>query len=136
MVLKDGYTVLEGLALGLFIGLAGRAIVRAYLDIEVTVVAERERQYASVSPPAKVLVPPVVIVGLHRQRYRYGGQQLRRYFGYGDDSRRPDNLSGVCHREKRSQARARRSVLRQSLERQGRDIADSQGAGTIRNDDQ
>ena len=33
MVLKDGYRpVLEGLALGLFIGLAGRAIVRAYLD--------------------------------------------------------------------------------------------------------
>jgi hypothetical protein len=26
--------------------------------------AERQRQYASVSPPAKVLVPPVVIVGL------------------------------------------------------------------------
>ena len=39
MVLKDGYRpVLEGLALGLFIGLAGRAIVRAYLDIEVNVV--------------------------------------------------------------------------------------------------
>ena len=26
--------------------------------------AERQRQYASVSPPTKVLVPPVVIVGL------------------------------------------------------------------------
>ena len=26
--------------------------------------AERQRQYASVSPPARVLVPPVVIVGL------------------------------------------------------------------------
>ena len=39
MVLKDGYRpVLEGLALGLFIGLSGRAMVRAYLDIEVNVV--------------------------------------------------------------------------------------------------
>jgi len=39
MVLKDGYRpVLEGLAIGLFIGLAGRAIVRAYLDIDVSVV--------------------------------------------------------------------------------------------------
>ena len=39
MVLTDGYRpVLEGLAMGLFIGFAGRAIVRAYLDIEVNVV--------------------------------------------------------------------------------------------------
>ena len=39
MVLKDGYRpVLEGLAIGLFIGLAGRAIVRAYLDVDVSVV--------------------------------------------------------------------------------------------------
>ena len=39
MVLKDGYRpVLEGLAIGLFIGLAGRAIVRVYLDVDVSVV--------------------------------------------------------------------------------------------------
>ncbi len=39
MVLKDGYRpVLEGLAIGLFIGLAGRVIVRAYLDVDVSVV--------------------------------------------------------------------------------------------------
>jgi ABC-type antimicrobial peptide transport system permease subunit len=39
MVLKDGYRpVLEGLATGLFIGLAGRVIVRAYLDVDVTVI--------------------------------------------------------------------------------------------------
>jgi ABC-type antimicrobial peptide transport system permease subunit len=39
MVLTDGCSpVVEGLALGLFIGLAGRAVVRAYLDIEVSVV--------------------------------------------------------------------------------------------------
>lgn len=36
-MLKDGYRpVLEGLALGLFIGLAGRAIVLAYLETGVT----------------------------------------------------------------------------------------------------
>lgn len=39
MVLRDGSRpVLEGLAIGLFIGLAGRAVVRAQLDIEVSVV--------------------------------------------------------------------------------------------------
>ena len=39
MVLRDGYRpVLEGLALGLFIGLTGRAIVRAYLDVDVSIV--------------------------------------------------------------------------------------------------
>jgi ABC-type antimicrobial peptide transport system permease subunit len=39
MVLRDGYRpVVEGLALGLFIGVAGRVIVRAYTDIEVSVV--------------------------------------------------------------------------------------------------
>jgi ABC-type lipoprotein release transport system permease subunit len=38
-VLKDGYRpVVEGLALGLFIGLTGRAIVRAYLDIDVSII--------------------------------------------------------------------------------------------------
>lgn len=39
MVLRDGCRpVLEGLAIGLFIGVVGRAIVRAYLDIDVSVV--------------------------------------------------------------------------------------------------
>ncbi|MEX1129106.1 MAG: FtsX-like permease family protein [Vicinamibacterales bacterium] len=39
MVLKDGYTpVLQGLVLGIFIGLCGRAIVRAYLDVNVDVI--------------------------------------------------------------------------------------------------
>ncbi|HXG89504.1 MAG TPA: ABC transporter permease [Vicinamibacterales bacterium] len=39
MVLKDGYRpVLEGLALGLFIGVAGRTIVRAYLEVDISVV--------------------------------------------------------------------------------------------------
>jgi putative ABC transport system permease protein len=39
MVLRQGYRpVVEGLAIGLFIGLAGRAIVRAYLDVDVSVV--------------------------------------------------------------------------------------------------
>ena len=38
MVLKDGYKpVLQGLAIGLFIGLAGRAIVRSYIAVEVAV---------------------------------------------------------------------------------------------------
>ena len=36
---RDGYRpVFEGLALGLFIGLAGRAIVRAYLEFDLDVV--------------------------------------------------------------------------------------------------
>ena len=39
MVLKDGYRpVVEGLVLGLAGGLAGRVIVRAYLDIEVSII--------------------------------------------------------------------------------------------------
>lgn len=39
MVLKDGYRpVVEGLAIGLFIGVIGRAIVRAYTDLEVSIV--------------------------------------------------------------------------------------------------
>ena len=39
MVLRDGYRpVVEGLAIGLFIGVIGRAIVRAYTDLEVSVV--------------------------------------------------------------------------------------------------
>ena len=39
LVLKDGCSsVVSGLAMGLFIGLAGRAIVRAYLDVEVQIV--------------------------------------------------------------------------------------------------
>jgi predicted lysophospholipase L1 biosynthesis ABC-type transport system permease subunit len=38
MVLKDGYKpVLQGLAIGLFIGIAGRAIVRSYIAVEVAV---------------------------------------------------------------------------------------------------
>jgi putative ABC transport system permease protein len=38
MVLKDGYKpVLQGLAMGVFIGLSGRAIVRSYLDADVSV---------------------------------------------------------------------------------------------------
>jgi hypothetical protein len=39
MVLRDGYRpVVEGLAIGLFIGVIGRMIVRAYTDLEVSVV--------------------------------------------------------------------------------------------------
>jgi len=39
MVLRDGYRpVVEGLALGLFIGVIGRVIVRAYTGLEVTVI--------------------------------------------------------------------------------------------------
>lgn len=39
MVMKDGYRpVVEGLVLGLAGGLAGRVIVRAYLDIEVSII--------------------------------------------------------------------------------------------------
>ncbi|MEO6235403.1 MAG: ABC transporter permease [Vicinamibacterales bacterium] len=39
MMLKDGYRpVVEGLAIGLFIGVIGRAIVRAYTDVEVSIV--------------------------------------------------------------------------------------------------
>ena len=39
MVLKDGYRpVVEGLAIGLFIGVIGRVIVRAYNDLDVSVV--------------------------------------------------------------------------------------------------
>jgi ABC-type antimicrobial peptide transport system permease subunit len=39
MVLKDGYKpVLQGLAIGLFIGVAGRTIVRSYLDVKVDII--------------------------------------------------------------------------------------------------
>jgi putative ABC transport system permease protein len=39
MVLKDGCRpVLEGLAIGLFLGLAGRAIVRANLEVEMPII--------------------------------------------------------------------------------------------------
>ena len=39
MVLRDGYRpVVEGLVLGLFIGVIGRVIVRAYTDLDVTVI--------------------------------------------------------------------------------------------------
>ena len=39
MVLKEGCRpVFEGLAIGLFMGFAGRAIVRSYLDAEVSIV--------------------------------------------------------------------------------------------------
>jgi hypothetical protein len=39
LVLKDGCSsVVSGLAMGLFIGLAGRAIVRAYVDVDVQIV--------------------------------------------------------------------------------------------------
>jgi putative ABC transport system permease protein len=39
MVLRDGYRpVLEGLGIGLFIGVVGRAIVRAYMDIDVSII--------------------------------------------------------------------------------------------------
>ena len=42
MVLRDGYRpVVEGLTLGLFLGVAGRVIVRAYTDLEVTVIDPR-----------------------------------------------------------------------------------------------
>jgi predicted permease len=38
MVLKDGYRpVLDGMAIGIFIGLSGRAIVRAYLDAKINI---------------------------------------------------------------------------------------------------
>ncbi len=52
MILKDGYIpVAQGLAIGIFIGLAGRAIVRAYLDVKVNVV-----------DPWMLLVVPVPLV--------------------------------------------------------------------------
>ena len=39
MVIKDGYRpVVEGLMLGLWGGLAGRVLARAYMDVEVAVV--------------------------------------------------------------------------------------------------
>jgi ABC-type lipoprotein release transport system permease subunit len=39
MVLRDGYRpVVEGLTIGLFIGVIGRAIVRAYTDVDVAIV--------------------------------------------------------------------------------------------------
>jgi ABC-type lipoprotein release transport system permease subunit len=39
MVLKDGYRpVLEGIGIGVFIGLSGRAIIRAYLDAKIGIV--------------------------------------------------------------------------------------------------
>lgn len=39
MVLKDGYRpVLEGISVGVFIGLSGRAIIRAYLDANIGIV--------------------------------------------------------------------------------------------------
>ena len=42
MVLRDGYRpVLQGLAIGLFIGVAGRAIVRSFLTVTVDVIDPR-----------------------------------------------------------------------------------------------
>jgi hypothetical protein len=39
MVLADGYRpVLEGMAIGLFIGLSGRAVIRAYLDAKIAII--------------------------------------------------------------------------------------------------
>jgi predicted permease len=38
MVLKDGYRpVVEGMAIGVFIGLSGRGIIRAYLDVKLAI---------------------------------------------------------------------------------------------------
>jgi hypothetical protein len=52
MVLKDGCRpVVDGLALGIFIGLAGRTIVRAYLDIDV-----------SILDPWMLLVVPIPLI--------------------------------------------------------------------------
>jgi ABC-type lipoprotein release transport system permease subunit len=52
MVLKDGYRpIFEGLAIGLVIGLAGRAIVRSYLDADVSIV-----------DPWMLLVVPIPLV--------------------------------------------------------------------------
>ena len=52
MVLKDGYRpVLDGLAIGVVIGLAGRVIVRAYLDVDV-----------SVLDPWMLLVVPIPLI--------------------------------------------------------------------------
>jgi putative ABC transport system permease protein len=52
MILKDGYIpVAQGLAIGIFVGLAGRAIVRACLDVKVNVV-----------DPWMLLVVPVPLV--------------------------------------------------------------------------
>ena len=56
-----------------------------------------------------------------RHRYRHRGQRLQRRVRYGDDSCRPDDVGGVRHGERRSQARGRRGVLRESLEPQWRD---------------
>ena len=39
MVLKDGYIpVAQGLALGVFIGFTGRAIIRSYMDADISIV--------------------------------------------------------------------------------------------------
>lgn len=58
-----------------------------------------------------------VTVGVqHRQWHRSGRQRLQRRVGHRDDSCRPDDVAGVCHGPSRSQARARRGVLRESLE--------------------
>lgn len=52
MVLKDGYRpVVDGLAFGLLIGVAGRAIARAYLELDVSVV-----------DPWMLLVTPIPLV--------------------------------------------------------------------------
>jgi putative ABC transport system permease protein len=52
MVLRDGYRpVLDGLALGLCIGVAGRAIVRAYLELDVSIV-----------DPWMLLVAPIPLI--------------------------------------------------------------------------
>jgi putative ABC transport system permease protein len=38
MILKDGYRpVLDGMAIGIFIGLSGRGIIRAYLDAKMSI---------------------------------------------------------------------------------------------------
>jgi putative ABC transport system permease protein len=52
MVLKDGYRpVLEGLAVGLVIGLVGRALVVAYLEVDVSIV-----------DPWMLLVTPIPLI--------------------------------------------------------------------------
>ncbi len=56
MVLKDGYRpVLEGLTVGLVVGLVGRGIVRAYLEVDLRVI----------DPWMLFVVPPPVLMAAY-----------------------------------------------------------------------
>jgi probable HAF family extracellular repeat protein len=65
----------------------------------------------------------------HGQRNRHRGHRLQRRDWYGDDSCRPDHVGGLRDGKNRSETRARRNFLRESLESDRRDDRRWPGSG-------